>query len=36
MARREDPPEPAQPIQAVPVPEDPDPTWQRLENQIVW
>jgi hypothetical protein len=36
MAQREDSPEPARPIQSVPVPEDPDPTWQRLENQIVW
>jgi hypothetical protein len=36
MVRRKDPPEPARPIQAVATPEEPDPTWERLENQLAW
>lgn len=36
MARREDPPDPARPIQAVPPPEEADPTWERLESQLKW
>jgi hypothetical protein len=36
MARREDPPEGARSIEAVPVPEEDDPTWERLESQLKW
>jgi hypothetical protein len=34
MARREDPPDPARPIQALPAAEEADPTWERLESQL--
>jgi hypothetical protein len=36
MARREDGPGPARPIEAVPPPAPEDPTWARLEDQISW
>jgi hypothetical protein len=36
MARREDGPGPARPIEAVPPPAPADPTWDRLEDQIGW
>ena len=36
MARREDGPGPARPIEAVPSPAAEDPTWERLEDQIGW
>jgi hypothetical protein len=36
MARREDGPGPARPIEAVPAPVTEDPTWTRLEAQISW
>jgi hypothetical protein len=36
MARREDGPGPARPIEAVPAPAAADPTWERLEDQIGW
>jgi hypothetical protein len=36
MARREDGPGPARPIEAVPPPPQEDPTWERLEDQIRW
>jgi len=36
MAQREDPPDPARPMQAVPAPEEADPTWERLESQLRW
>jgi Protein of unknown function (DUF4231) len=36
MARREDGPGPARPIEAVPPPAVEDPTWERLEDQIGW
>lgn len=36
MARREDGPGPARPIEAVPAPAAEDPTWERLEDQIGW
>jgi hypothetical protein len=36
MARREDPPDPTRPIQAVPAPKEADPTWERLESQLKW
>jgi uncharacterized protein DUF4231 len=36
MARREDGPGPARPIEAVPAPTIEDPTWERLENQLSW
>jgi Protein of unknown function (DUF4231) len=36
MARREDGPGPARPVEAVPEPVAEDPTWARLEDQIGW
>jgi Protein of unknown function (DUF4231) len=36
MARREDGPGQARPIEAVPPPAPEDPTWERLEDQIGW
>jgi hypothetical protein len=36
MAQREDGPEGARPIEAVPPPTPEDPTWQRLEEAIDW
>jgi hypothetical protein len=36
MARREDPLDPARPIQGVPAPKEADPTWERLESQLKW
>jgi Protein of unknown function (DUF4231) len=36
MARREDGPGPARPIEAVAPPVAEDPTWERLEDQIGW
>jgi Protein of unknown function (DUF4231) len=36
MARREDGPGPAPPIEAVAPPAAADPTWDRLEDQISW
>jgi hypothetical protein len=36
MAQREDGPEGARPIEAVPPPAPDDPTWQRLEDAIDW
>jgi Protein of unknown function (DUF4231) len=36
MARREDGPGPARPVEAVPPPVVEDPTWERLEDQIRW
>jgi hypothetical protein len=36
MARREDGPGPARPIEAVPPPAPADPTWERLEDQLGW
>ena len=36
MARREDGPGPARPIEAVPPPTIEDPTWERLEDQLSW
>src|SRR5215218_9658593 len=36
MARREDGPGPARPIEAVPAPATEDATWARLEEQISW
>ncbi len=36
MARGEDGLGPARPIEAVPPPEEEDPTWDRLEDQIGW
>jgi hypothetical protein len=36
MARREDGPGPARPVEAVPPPAAEDPTWERLEDQISW
>ena len=36
MARREDGPGAARPIEAVPEPAAEDPTWERLEEQIGW
>jgi hypothetical protein len=36
MARREDGPGPARPIEAVPPQAAEDPTWERLEDQINW
>lgn len=36
MPRREDEPEPARAIAAVPPPAPEDPTWDRLEDQIRW
>jgi hypothetical protein len=36
MARREDGPGPARPIEAVPAPAAEDPTWERLEDQLAW
>jgi hypothetical protein len=36
MARREDPPDPARPIQAVPAAAEADPIWERLESQLKW
>src|SRR6266511_807767 len=36
MARREDGTGPVRPIEAVPLPDAEDPTWDRLEDQISW
>lgn len=36
MAQREDGPEGARPIEAVPPPAPEDPTWQRLQEAIDW
>jgi hypothetical protein len=36
MAQREDGPEAARPIEAVPPPAPDDPTWHRLEEAIDW
>ena len=36
MARREDGPGAARPIEAVPAPAAEDPTWERLEDSIGW
>jgi hypothetical protein len=36
MARREDGPGPARPIEAVPPSAADDPTWERLEDQLGW
>ena len=36
MAQRENGPEAARPIEAVPPPAPDDPTWQRLEEAIDW
>jgi Protein of unknown function (DUF4231) len=36
MARGDDAPGPARPIEAVPPPEPGDPTWERLETEIEW
>jgi Protein of unknown function (DUF4231) len=36
MARREDRPGPARPIEAVPPPAAEDPTWERLDEQLGW
>lgn len=36
MARREDGPGAARPMEAVPTPAAGDPTWERLEDQIGW
>jgi len=36
MARREDGPGAARPIEAVPAPAAEDPTWERLEDGIGW
>jgi hypothetical protein len=36
MAQREDGPEAARPVEAVPPPTPEDPTWRRLEEAIDW
>jgi hypothetical protein len=36
MRHREDEPEPARPVEAIPSPAAADPTWDRLEDQISW
>jgi Protein of unknown function (DUF4231) len=36
MASREDGPGTARPVEAVPPPAAEDPTWERLEDEIVW
>jgi hypothetical protein len=36
MARRDDGPEAARPVEAVPEPAVEDPTWERLEDAIDW
>jgi hypothetical protein len=36
MARREDGPGPARPVEAVPPVVAEDPTWERLEDQLGW